>query len=403
MSMRLLYVTSTLPTGIGETFIYPEIRELMRRGHEVRIVPLRPKETSFHQEGAELLKHSEVQGVLSLRVLAAAFLAVLTSPIRAIRALKVLLTWNPWHFAKNMAVYPKALWLARLASDWKADHIHAHWAATTASMAMAASEYSGIPWSFTAHRWDIRENNLLKRKISHSRFARFISRRGIETARKLNALPSPTENVRLLYMGVRVEKDSVRRRTNETLTEDRFRIVCPANLLPIKGHEYLLRALCRLDNRQGLELWIAGDGPLETSLRQLTDALGLRDVVRFLGRLDHSELLRLYRENQVDLVCLASLELGLGLHEGIPVALIEAMSYGIPVVATNSGGIGELLGDGAGLLVEPQDVEALADAISRVRGDKELYRDLSRRARERVEQAFMIENVVKELEILFQT
>ena len=150
---------------------------------------------------------------------------------------------------------------------------------------MAASEYSGIPWSFTAHRWDIRENNLLKRKISHSRFARFISRRGIETARKLNALPSPTENVRLLYMGVRVEKDSVLRRTNETLTEDRFRIVCPANLLPIKGHEYLLRALCRLDNRQGLELWIAGDGPLETSLRQLTDALGLRDVVRFLGRL----------------------------------------------------------------------------------------------------------------------
>lgn len=142
---------------------------------------------------------------------------------------------------------------------------------------------------------------------------------------------------------------------------------------------------------------------METSLRQLTDALGLRDVVRFLGRLDHSELLRLYRENQVDLVCLASLELGLGLHEGIPVALIEAMSYGIPVVATNSGGIGELVGDGAGLLVEPQDVEALADAISRVRGDKELYRDLSRRARERVEQAFMIENVVKELEILFQT
>src|SRR5690606_27501786 len=133
------------------------------------------------------------------------------------------------------------------------------------------------------------------------------------------------------------------------------RTVCPANLLPIKGHEYLLRAISRLGNRKGLELWIAGDGPLKTPLRQLTDALGLRDVVRFLGRLDHSELLKFYRENQVDLVCLASLELGLGLHEGIPVALIEAMSYGIPVVATSSGGIGELLADGAGLLVEPQD------------------------------------------------
>ena len=52
---------------------------------------------------------------------------------------------------KNLAVYPKGLWLARLAREWRADHIHAHWAATTATMALVASEFSGIPWSFTAH------------------------------------------------------------------------------------------------------------------------------------------------------------------------------------------------------------------------------------------------------------
>src|SRR5262249_25595076 len=63
--------------------------------------------------------------------------------LRSSRALSIRL--------KNLAVFPKAMWLAQLASQWKADHIHCHWGGTTATMAMAASRLSGVPWSLTLH------------------------------------------------------------------------------------------------------------------------------------------------------------------------------------------------------------------------------------------------------------
>ena len=73
----------------------------------------------------------------------------------------------------------------------------------------------------------------------------------------------------------------------------------------------------------------------------------------------------MYREGRVGMVVLPSVDLGNNLHEGIPVALIEAMSYNIPVVGTHTGGIPELLEGGAGLIVPDKDPAALADAIER--------------------------------------
>jgi glycosyltransferase involved in cell wall biosynthesis len=71
----------------------------------------------------------------------------------------------------------------------------------------------------------------------------------------------------------------------------------------------------------------------------------------------------MYRRAEVDLVVLPSLDLGGGVHEGIPVSLIEAMAYGVPVISTNTGGIPELLDNGAGVMVPQADSAALAAAI----------------------------------------
>nr|WP_279232290.1 glycosyltransferase [Thermus albus] len=174
-----------------------------------------------------------------------------------------------------------------------------------------------------------------------------------------------------------------------------FVLLCPAAFLPIKGHKYLLEALRLLPEH--VHLWLAGEGPLKSELMSLVQNLGLESRVRFLGYLAHDKLLELYSEGLVDAVVLPSVDLGEGLNEGIPVALIEALAFGYPVVATATGGIPELLAEGAGLLVPDKSPEALAQAISQLVYDENLRKELGRRGRLRVEQEFAVEKVVRTL------
>jgi len=396
--MRLVYVTSSFPYGPGEAFILPEVVELGRQGHEVWVVPMRPSERVVHAEALQLLEKSVVEPLLSWEVLRAAWSEFFRSPARVLRALVLLLTWNPRHLLKNLSVYPKGLWLAGLARRLGADHIHAHWAATTASMAMVASEVSGISWSFTAHRWDIVENNLLARKCQHASFARFISRSGLELARGRGVVCG--SRARVLHMGVKLPERIATDKVASAVGRDRefLTVLCAANLIPVKGHTYLIQAIAHLIKEgKKIRLLLAGDGELRPALETQVAHLGLKDWVVFLGYVAHEKLLDLYRQNKVDVFVLPSVDLGNGLHEGIPVSLMEAMAYGVPVIATKTGGIPELLDDGAGLLVPPKDPKALAEAIARLATDPTLRRALGSAGRRRVEQEFAIEVVVRRL------
>lgn len=388
--MKLVYVTASLPYGPGETFIIPEIRELMAQGNDVLIVPRSPRGDFVHDGAKALESATRGEPLVSFRILAAASRTVLCKPRRALRALRWMLRGRtPRIIIKNLAVYPKGLWLAEVASRWGAQHIHAHWASTTASMAMVASEVSRITWSFTAHRWDIVEDNLLSEKARHATFARFISESGLGLAVKRGV---PQHKALVLHMGVRLP---IPQNAPDAGPERPFRLFCPASLLPVKGHSYLIEALAKLD--ADTELWLAGEGPLRKQLEAQAIRLGLQDRVRFLGRLRHEALLRVYEEHQVDAVILPSIDLGGGLHEGIPVALMEAMAYGLPVVSTATGGIPELLDGGAGLLVPPKDSGALASAITRLRTDPQLRHQLAEYGRRRVENEFAVEKVVARL------
>ena len=119
--------------------------------------------------------------------------------------------------------------------------------------------------------------------------------------------------------------------------------------------------------------------------------------MQFLGYRLHEEILGRYQEGAVDVVVLPSVDLGNHLHEGIPVSLMEAMAEGIPVVSTTTGGIGELLRDGAGLMVPPGDPAALAEALERLIRSPELRRQLGDAGRRRVSEEFSIERVVAQL------
>ena len=139
-----------------------EIVECIRQGHELVLIPRSVDEPIVHREAEGLEKISLAAPLLSGKILGAALLELLCHPLRVLRALGPLA--NPRYFSRlgrNLLVFPKGLWIGRVARQSRAEHIHGHFATTTATMAMVAAEVSGIPWSFTAHRGDIGDNNLL--------------------------------------------------------------------------------------------------------------------------------------------------------------------------------------------------------------------------------------------------
>jgi glycosyltransferase involved in cell wall biosynthesis len=114
-----------------------------------------------------------------------------------------------------------------------------------------------------------------------------------------------------------------------------------------------------------------------------------------MGQLPHGRILGLYESGQIDCVVLATL------HEGIAVSLIEAMSYGIPVVSTATGGNPELLSGGCGMMVPPRDPDGFAQAVVRVLSEPAFAARLVRSARARVEDDFAVERTVDQLHALF--
>ena len=165
-------------------------------------------------------------------------------------------------------------------------------------------------------------------------------------------------------------------------------LLCPARLVDFKNHAALLRAFAGVTARA--ELWLAGDGPLREVVLQQIEALGLRSV-RLLGALPQERLMQLYRERRVAAAILASTD------EGIPVSLMEAMAAGVPVIATAVGGVPELVGMGAGMLVPAGDETRLTWAMEELLRDPALRARLGQAGRARVARRFSIDRSVDRL------
>jgi len=391
--MKLIYLTANLPHGGNEAFIIPEIEALVRMGHEILLIPRSPTGRIVH--GEALVKWSRCQRLLSSQVVKTAVHRAAVQPSQVIHAASGLIaTHSASQALKNLAVFPKALWLAEVAVNWGANHIHCHWASTTATMALITSRLSGIPWSITAHRWDIVENNLLSAKAKEAGFVRLISEDGLRLADAAGA--DLGAKAKLLRMGVRIPAMAPTKSSGMPV------VLCPARLAEVKGHRFLIQAWSDLKaSGVSAQLWLAGDGELRPRIEAQIRELGLEDDVKMLGALPHEHLLKIYADGQVSAVVLPSIDLGNGFHEGVPVALIEAMSYAIPVVAAASGAIRELVLPGTGLLVEPGNAASITRALQGLLSDPALRDAFGREGRRHVSESYDIDRVARELTSAF--
>jgi len=167
-----------------------------------------------------------------------------------------------------------------------------------------------------------------------------------------------------------------------------------AKLSPVKGHEHFLRAASRVrERRDDVTFLIVGDGPLRAELESLTAKLKLTDAVRFVGvREDIPEVLGL-----MDVFVLSSLS------EGAPNVILEAMAAGVPVVASNVGGVPDVVRDGeTGRLVKPGDPAGLADAVLRILDDETRAGLMGGLARKIVRAEHNIDDVVEYVQQVFE-
>jgi glycosyltransferase involved in cell wall biosynthesis len=144
------------------------------------------------------------------------------------------------------------------------------------------------------------------------------------------------------------------------------------NLTAKKDHRTLLAAFAELRHgASSARLLVVGTGPLETDLRANADRLGLGDAVRFLGM----------RDDVPDVLAALDVFVLSSRHEGLPIALLEALAAGLPCVATTVGGIPEVVRDGhEGYLVPPADPSVMAAALAKILEDPRLRAAMSARA-----------------------
>lgn len=191
------------------------------------------------------------------------------------------------------------------------------------------------------------------------------------------------KHVEVLHHGVNVERMRQAREARRELTSELAlragpRVVAVANHRPEKGHETLLRAARLIRDRvPEVQFYVAGHGPMESSIRKRISDEGMSGYYHLLGALKDAFRLAAC----ADVFVLPSDK------EGRPVALMEALACGVPCVATRVGGVPDLIADGSnGFVVEPRDHAALSERVCRLLGDAELNDRIGRAATESSEE-----------------
>ncbi|HEX6928749.1 MAG TPA: glycosyltransferase [Gammaproteobacteria bacterium] len=382
---HVLYVVSMFPCW-SETFIVREIHVLLARGADVRIVSLRRGAEAFVQSDAALLLERVYYPNTWPRSLAILVKRLVMQPVITCRhPLRIIqrLWRSPVVMTKSLVAWFRSIGLLDRIAAFEPDHVHAHWATYASTGAMVIADHTGTPFSFTAHAHDIYlEDQLMDEKLFAASFVATISRFNREYLRR-RYRRAKQARIEVVHCGV-----PRREPVSDVAAQPGNLILSVGRLDEIKGFPVLFKACARL-KAQGVAFHcqVVGDGPLRNLLAGDIRRHGLQANVELLGALPSQDVERKLAAASV--FVLASQRSRRGNMDGIPVALMEAMASGTPVISTAVSGIPELVEDGrTGLLVPPRDPAALALAIRRMLQDETLRQRCIEGAVRKVRQEF---------------
>jgi glycosyltransferase involved in cell wall biosynthesis len=279
--------------------------------------------------------------------------------------------------------------IRRLTAAHRYDVVHAHFILPGGFMAWRLHRATGLPYVITAHGSDVPGHNPYRFRSAH----RLLAPIWDAVVRDAQQVVCPSEALRsLVRRRSRLAKTSVipngiepDRFTSDRAAERAKRILLVGRLVEGKGAQDALSALNGFTKEY--ELHIVGDGPYLPTLRELARPRGRQ--VRFWGWLESgsAQLKELYETSSAFLLPSEA--------ENCPIALLEAMAAGLPIITTQGTGCEEVVGDAA-LLVPPSDPGAIRSALQRLLPDAALRRRLGEAGRQRLEAHFSWTHVTQQ-------
>jgi colanic acid/amylovoran biosynthesis glycosyltransferase len=289
-------------------------------------------------------------------------------------------------------------WAAQLRHE-QVSHIHSQWIHSGGTIAMYGAWLLGKSFSFTGHAADLfRDRVALEDKIRRADFIVCISEFHREFYKKHGARD---EQLHIAYCGIELDKfaPAAAPRT----PDGKLRILSSGRLVAKKGFKDLIAA-CRIlaDRDIDLECIIAGSGPLRQQLQKQIDELKLTDRIKLTGREIKQEDIPAFMHTG-DVYCLPCVWAEDGDIDGLPQMLMEAMACGLPAISSRLVGIPDLcVHEKTGLLVEPGNVQQIADAILRLHNDPAEAQRLVRAARHWIQEKFDLATSLNPLIALFR-
>jgi glycosyltransferase involved in cell wall biosynthesis len=398
-SLRIICPTYWYPqhaTDTQATYVHDINRHLVRRGHSVTVVT----------PGGRSLPSSDLfDGVRIVR-----FQLDLPPDLTYGRVAQSRVTWlDRFSRLAVMARYLAAQYRAIMAEAREngADVVHAHWAIPTGPAAVMAAKRLQVPSVITMHGGDVYVNPEQGYDFPTRWYVRPILHWTLRQAGALTAITedcrqhalragAPAENVRLVFNGTDLRRFSPGKNGSASRSFGPHMIFACRQLFPRKGIRFLLEAGAQLKPRfPDLQIVLAGDGFERPELAKLAAKLGIESDVTFLGWVPNEELPPYYRAAAVSVI--PSLEEGFG----IPAA--EAMGCEVPVVASDAGGLPEVVENGVtGLVVSRGDSAALAGAIGSLLADPERRLRMGQAGRERALRLFDWDRSAEQFEELYR-
>ncbi len=397
--LRLVYVIGTYPL-LTTTFIDREIKTLRKEGVDLQVVsvrrprasmPLSPEQIALQKGVLYLLPADLVELVLAHLYFA------LRKPRSYFGTLAYLLSRpHPGLAArwKTLLHFGQGVFTAYELRDWTFQELHAHFLDRAATIALVVGRLLDVSYSLSIHAGaDIYVHPvLIREKLVHARKAvtcTAYNKRHLE--RLLNQ--DLSEKITCIPHGL----DGSFYLPRAVISSEKDLILSVGQLTERKGYRYLIEACCLLKKQSlDFECQIIGDGPLRQELQELIDSKSLGGLVKLTGALPHNKVMESYRRATLFIMpCVQSAD---GDVDGIPNVLLEAMAMQVPVVSTEISAIPELIThEWNGLLVPPNDVDALTRAILRLLGDRDLRAKIGQRGRESVLANFDVDTNIHRL------
>jgi colanic acid/amylovoran biosynthesis glycosyltransferase len=403
---KLGYIVSRFP-HLPETFILREMGELDRLGWSISLYPLiSQRQAVMHREALEWMRRAKKAAFYSPAVWVSNIKTLLRSPRCYLKTWVSMVRFNLPSIkmlVRALILFPKAVWMANKMEKEGIGHIHAHYATHPALAAWVIHQLTCISYSVTIHAHDIFvDRAMLTEKIQDAAFIVAISDFNREfIARELGEWVRP--KIHVIHCGISPELYRPQKRSRVQADSAVFKLITIGSLQPYKGQEVLIHACKRLvESGVPLRCDIIGEGVLRAKLEGIINDCGLKSRITMLGALTQEEIAG--RLPEADCYVQPSIITASGKMEGIPLALMEAMACGVPVVASNLSGIPELVRPGeTGFLVPPGDDNALADQLARIYANPDAVKQIARDGQEIVQREFNLSSQVNLLASLFES